>query len=149
MKSLLVLRTVAVLTPPGTLTFGPATSVTSRCRHVLARFHQTSSIALAEGGDPKEKRPPPVWGSKKFTDRHRRIKVSSLDFVGRPEEMDPAVEALLEPLRALVKEQGDLVRAMKEEGKPELDVKKAVAELKLRKKNLEDKELELRFVQLF
>lgn len=33
---------------------------------------------------------------------------------------------------------------MKSEGKPELDVKRAVAELKLRKKALEDKELELR-----
>jgi len=50
----------------------------------------------------------------------------------------------LAPLRAKVKEQGDLVRAMKAEGKPELDVKKAVAELKARKKALEDKELSLR-----
>lgn len=53
-------------------------------------------------------------------------------------------EAVLAPLRALVKEQGDLVRQLKAENKPDLDVKKAVAELKVRKKVLEDKELELR-----
>ena len=57
--------------------------------------------------------------------------------------MDPEVEALLAPLRALVKEQGDVVRKMKADGAPELDVKKAVAELKTRKKTLEDRELEL------
>ena len=57
--------------------------------------------------------------------------------------MDPEVEALLAPLRALVKEQGDLVRQLKADKAPELDVKKAVAELKTRKKTLEDKELAL------
>ena len=49
----------------------------------------------------------------------------------------------LEPLRASVKEQGDLVRSLKENGAPELDIKKAVNELKARKKILEDKELAL------
>lgn len=39
--------------------------------------------------------------------------------------------------------QGDLVRQLKADGAPELDVKKAVAELKTRKKILEDKELSL------
>lgn len=39
--------------------------------------------------------------------------------------------------------QGDLIRKLKGEGAAELDVKKAVAELKIRKKVLEDKELEL------
>ena len=38
---------------------------------------------------------------------------------------------------------GDIVRQLKESGAPELDLKKAVAELKTRKKILEDKELEL------
>jgi glycyl-tRNA synthetase len=37
--------------------------------------------------------------------------------------------------------QGDLVRNLKANGAPELDVKKAVAELKIRKKTLEDNEL--------
>lgn len=39
--------------------------------------------------------------------------------------------------------QGDLVRKLKANEAPELDVKKAVAELKIRKKTLEDKELSL------
>ena len=50
----------------------------------------------------------------------------------------------LAPLRAMVKEQGDLVRKLKENKAPELDVKAAVVELKQRKKTLEDKELALR-----
>merc|ERR1719203_511325 len=53
-------------------------------------------------------------------------------------------EALLTPLRAAVKEQGDLVRQLKTDKAPENDVKKAVAELKQRKKKLEERELELR-----
>lgn len=56
---------------------------------------------------------------------------------------DPKIEAILAPLRASVKEQGDLVRKLKEDKAPEIDVKKAVAELKARKKVLEDKELAL------
>ncbi|XP_042912505.1 glycine--tRNA ligase [Parasteatoda tepidariorum] len=53
------------------------------------------------------------------------------------------VQSLLEPFRLSVKEQGDLVRKLKENGAPELDIKKAVNELKVRKKALEDKELEV------
>jgi glycyl-tRNA synthetase len=87
-------------------------------------------------------RPTSVWGSKKFAEK--RAKKVSADYFGSIEKMDPQVEALLEPLRAMVKEQGDLVRQMKTDGANELDVKKAVAELKARKKILEDKELELR-----
>ena len=56
-------------------------------------------------------------------------------------------EALLTPLRLAVKEQGDLVRQLKADKAPELEVKKAVAELKSRKKVLEDKEVSLRPVQ--
>ena len=39
--------------------------------------------------------------------------------------------------------QGDIVRDLKSSGAPEIDVKRAVAELKARKKTLEDKELAL------
>lgn len=56
---------------------------------------------------------------------------------------DPAMEAKLAPLRAHVKEQGDLLRKLKEGGAPAIDVKKAVLELKARKKVLEDEELRL------
>lgn len=38
---------------------------------------------------------------------------------------------------------GDFVRSLKANGAPEIDIKKAVAELKARKKILEDKELAL------
>ncbi|XP_062548703.1 glycine--tRNA ligase isoform X2 [Armigeres subalbatus] len=56
---------------------------------------------------------------------------------------DPKIEEVLAPLRMAVKEQGDLVRKLKADGAPEIDVKKAVNELKARKKILEDKELSL------
>lgn len=78
------------------------------------------------------------WGSKKS---HRKIKITNP--IRETIMADPKIEEVLAPLRALVKEQGDLVRKLKEEKAPELDVKKAVAELKARKKVLEDKELSL------
>ncbi|XP_048866234.1 glycine--tRNA ligase isoform X1 [Brienomyrus brachyistius] len=53
------------------------------------------------------------------------------------------IEEVLAPLRVAVKEQGDLVRRMKEENAPDVDISKAVAELKARKKMLEAKELAL------
>merc|ERR1719159_375213 len=56
-------------------------------------------------------------------------------------------EALLTPLRLAGKEQGDLVRQLKADKATEIEVKKAVAELKSRKKVLEDKEVSLRPVQ--
>ncbi|KAI8429503.1 hypothetical protein MSG28_000138 [Choristoneura fumiferana] len=78
------------------------------------------------------------WGSNKV---HRKIKIPNP--LREIIMADPKIEAILAPLRASVKEQGDLVRKLKEEKAPEIDVKKAVAELKARKKVLEDKELAL------
>jgi len=78
------------------------------------------------------------WGSKTKTDT-RKLKISSFQMALSAES-----EALLTPLRAAVKEQGDLVRQLKTDKAPENDVKKAVAELKQRKKKLEERELELR-----
>ncbi|XP_055085917.1 glycine--tRNA ligase-like [Periophthalmus magnuspinnatus] len=51
------------------------------------------------------------------------------------------MEEVLAPLREAVKQQGDLVQQLKEQGSSELN--KAVAELKARKKTLEAKELSL------
>jgi hypothetical protein len=51
----------------------------------------------------------------------------------------PEVEATLAPLRAAVKEYGDLIRKLKDENAPKVDVDRAVVELKARKKKLEDK----------
>ena len=78
------------------------------------------------------------WGSK-----HKKNK-RSLQIVNFEMALSPESEAILAPLRAMVKEQGDLVRKLKENKAPELDVKAAVVELKQRKKTLEDKELALR-----
>lgn len=78
------------------------------------------------------------WGSNKL---HRKIKI--LNPLRETIMADPKVEEILAPLRAHVKEQGDLVRKLKDEKAPAIDIKKAVAELKTRKKVLEDKELSL------
>ncbi|CAC5391735.1 GARS [Mytilus coruscus] len=62
---------------------------------------------------------------------------------------DPEIEKILQPFREQVKEQGDLVRKLKTEKAPELDVARAVADLKHRKHALESKELELAPKDLF
>ncbi|XP_012671719.1 glycine--tRNA ligase [Clupea harengus] len=59
------------------------------------------------------------------------------------QKMDSNIEEVLAPLRQSVKEQGELVRQMKADGVPDVDVAKAVAELKARKRTLEAKELSL------
>ncbi|OQR69021.1 glycine--tRNA ligase-like [Tropilaelaps mercedesae] len=74
------------------------------------------------------------WGSKKVRERKLQLFRAT---------MDPKLEEILAPLRISVKEQGDVVRKLKESGAPEVDIKKAVVELKARKKVLEDKELSL------
>ncbi|XP_064455487.1 glycine--tRNA ligase-like [Ornithodoros turicata] len=74
------------------------------------------------------------WGTKQS--RYRILQLAK-------NMSTPEIEKILEPLRSSVKEQGDLVRKLKDDGAPELDVKKAVNELKARKKILEDKELQL------
>jgi len=53
---------------------------------------------------------------------------------------DDQVEKLLEPFRAAVKVQGDLVKKMKDDGvnKDDAEFKQAIHELKIRKKTLED-----------
>lgn len=58
-------------------------------------------------------------------------------------KMDPKIEELLEPLRREVKEQGDIVRALKQNKAPRVDIDAAVRVLKERKKILEDKEASL------
>ncbi|GAB6020011.1 hypothetical protein CHUAL_002761 [Chamberlinius hualienensis] len=76
------------------------------------------------------------WGSKKpkrNVELHPELHKMS----------DKDIEQLLAPLRQSVKEQGDLVRQLKESKSPELEIKKAVNELKTRKKILEEKELQL------
>lgn len=96
------------------------------------RYGASNAASLSE-----QSRKPFNWGSNK---KHRDVKLR-LQLL---ENMtDPKIEAELAPLRESVKEQGDLVRKLKSEGAPEIDVKKAVNELKARKKILEDRELSL------
>lgn len=58
-------------------------------------------------------------------------------------KMDPNIEKILEPLRKEVKEQGDLVRSLKEKNAPKVDIDTAVRALKDKKRNLEAKEASL------
>ena len=58
-------------------------------------------------------------------------------------------EKILAPLRELVKQQGDLVKNLKATGRSELEIKKAVSELKIRKKALDEKELDKRYLILY
>ena len=102
-------------------------------------------------------------GPVKFSKKGKRI----VDLSFGNMALSAEAEAILAPLREAVKEQveilhsdyncvpllmrscaqGDLVRQLKTEKAPENDVKKAVVELKARKKVLEDKEVALRPVQ--
>lgn len=58
-------------------------------------------------------------------------------------KMDPKVEQILAPLRQEVKVQGDLVRSLKENNAPKVDIDAAVRVLKDKKRNLETKEASL------
>ncbi|XP_050088159.1 glycine--tRNA ligase [Anopheles aquasalis] len=111
------------------------------CAFVLRNFTGVGSLQVQVRPRSESKsapaRKPFNWGSNK---QHRDVKlrVQLLDAMA-----DPKIEEQLAPLREAVKEQGDLVRKLKAEGAPEIDVKKAVNELKARKKILEDRELSL------
>lgn len=75
------------------------------------------------------------WGLNKA---NRKVRLRVADTMTNPE-----VEAQLLPLREKVQQQGNIVRDLKAKNAPELDVKRAVAELKLRKKLLDETELSL------
>ncbi|XP_003494106.1 glycine--tRNA ligase [Bombus impatiens] len=81
------------------------------------------------------------WGTTK---KNRKLKIQITQDMA-----DPKIEEILSPLRDGVKEQGDYVRKLKSNGAPELDIKVAVAELKHRKKLLEEKELSFSQTILF
>ncbi|XP_064647807.1 glycine--tRNA ligase-like [Lineus longissimus] len=80
-----------------------------------------------------------LWGSKQKNIRNLKPKGVNLNF----RMADSKTEEILAPLRKSVKEQGDLVRKLKQDKAPEIDVNLAVKELKARKKALEEKELSL------
>ncbi|CAI4230474.1 unnamed protein product [Auanema sp. JU1783] len=74
----------------------------------------------------------------KFT-KQTKVKIS--DYLRQM--ATPEIEAQLAPLRAAVKEYGDMIRDLKANGAPKIDVDKAVIELKARKKLLEETEIAL------
>ncbi|XP_068604059.1 glycine--tRNA ligase [Brachionichthys hirsutus] len=82
----------------------------------------------------------PLSSSPRWTEKKQRSPWLQL---AEGQTMDGNIEEILAPLRLAVKEQGELVRQMKQDGAPDVDVAKAVAELKARKRNLEAKELSL------
>lgn len=104
--------------------------VLKRCALSLCRQLVTSTAYLTQ------QQPDPAWGSRK---QKAKKKLQSHNLA----MCDPEIEAKLAPLRAAVKEQGDLIRRLKQENAPEIDIQRAVADLKHRKKTLEDKELAL------
>jgi len=57
--------------------------------------------------------------------------------------MTAEIEELLKPLRLAVAEQGEVVKKLKDEKAVDIDVQRAVAELKTRKNALENKIEEL------
>ncbi|KAI3384247.1 hypothetical protein SNEBB_009425 [Seison nebaliae] len=81
-----------------------------------------------------------IWGSKKL---ERKLKLRIDSFV-KQKDMSNENEKILQPLRLSVKEQGDIVRELKnDKSTPTIDLSRAVAELKLRKSTLESKVMEL------
>uniref|UniRef100_A0A1I7XZL0 Glycine--tRNA ligase n=1 Tax=Steinernema glaseri TaxID=37863 RepID=A0A1I7XZL0_9BILA len=76
--------------------------------------------------------------SQRFSKKRRHKRSDLLRIMATPE-----IEKQLEPLRLAVKEYGDKIRALKEQGASKNEIAPLVVELKARKKRLEDRELEL------
>ncbi|EFO98015.1 CRE-GARS-1 protein [Caenorhabditis remanei] len=74
----------------------------------------------------------------RFEKKHRQKISDYLKQMATPE-----IEAQLAPLRAAVKEYGDLIRDLKAKKAPKIDIDKAVVELKARKRRLEETEIAL------
>lgn len=95
------------------------------------RVHNCSSVSIRYYSKLSN------WGTKKPA---THVKITNY----HPEAMaDPQIEQILAPLREAVKKQGVVVRSLKESNASDIEVKKAVGELKALKKQLDDKELAL------
>lgn len=116
--------------------------ILSCLRHTLRSSSVVSHLAKYSTNNNLPKKPttlkPPQLS--KFSKKNPYL-ISTI-VQGMASKGDPAALAL-EPLRKAVKEQGDLVRSLKESGAPEVDVKNAVRDLKALKKKLEDQEIAL------
>ncbi|KAF1760177.1 hypothetical protein GCK72_008423 [Caenorhabditis remanei] len=100
---------------------------------------QTSTDVMPNEGDSNI----PVIPAKKSiaprVEKKRRQKIS--DYL--KQMATPEIEAQLAPLRAAVKECGDLIRDLKAKGAAKVDIDKTVVELKARKCCLEETEIAL------
>lgn len=112
------------------------------CKEYLFRFNRmllgkiNEETGSDEGRDMDHVRTGSV--AARFEKKHRRKISDYLKQMATPE-----IEAQLAPLRASVKEYGDLIRDLKAKGAPKIDVDKAVVELKARKRLLEETEIAL------
>ncbi|GAU98420.1 hypothetical protein RvY_09572 [Ramazzottius varieornatus] len=95
--------------------------------------YRKSPLINCQRGQPLSSKP--VWGSKKRQKYLEKFRTETM--------ANPDIEGTLAPLRSSVKEQGDYVRDLKANQGSENELAKAVSELKLRKRLLEEKELEL------
>ena len=93
--------------------------------HFVKSFHCSSQLF---------KKLPANW-------QHGRLIAHRRSILNKMAATDKSIQEILQPLRDSVKEQGDLVRKLKESKANDIDIKKAVNELKARKKILEDKEI--------
>uniref|UniRef100_A0A914XQF5 Glycine--tRNA ligase n=2 Tax=Plectus sambesii TaxID=2011161 RepID=A0A914XQF5_9BILA len=107
----------------GRICFAQCTAL--RCKSVVAGVNAS---AQQQPQQPKNR----------FTNKQKLFLSQFLKNMASPE-----IEAILAPLRADVKEYGDLIRKLKDENAPKVDVDRAVVELKARKRKLEEKEIAL------
>ncbi|XP_050525215.1 glycine--tRNA ligase [Daktulosphaira vitifoliae] len=99
-------------------------------------LYKTSYVSLSQSKSHRFFGKLTNWGTKKSDKNIKLVYLSS-------EMANSEVEQTLAPLRAAVKKQGDLIRSLKENKASDVEIKIAVGELKLLKKQLDDKELSL------
>uniref|UniRef100_F1KWG7 Glycine--tRNA ligase n=1 Tax=Ascaris suum TaxID=6253 RepID=F1KWG7_ASCSU len=130
----LLVRRLGVLTQCNLVALANAVGVSNPTSRAYSQeFFKVEKVASARKVGTRQKK----LGST-FEKKFRQRLSDYLKAMASPE-----VEQHLAPLRASVKEYGDLVRALKENGAPKVDIDRAIIELKARKKRLEERELEL------
>lgn len=114
--------------------------IKTSARCLIRRFSTEKQFFKVEVVSSNRKAPPtPRKVAAPRFEKKTRQKIS--DYL--KQMANPEVEAQLAPLRASVKEYGDLIRDLKAKGAPKIDVDKAVVELKARKRLLEETEIAL------
>ncbi|CAJ1082109.1 Glycyl-tRNA synthetase [Xyrichtys novacula] len=120
-----------------------AASALLRTSTELAALCSVSTVRFVQQSPRLPPRKRPFSTSVCLCKKKKKNQKSLWQQLAEGQTMDGNIEEILAPLRLAVKEQGDLVRQMKQDGAPDVDVTKAVAELKARKRTLEARELSL------